>query len=159
MGDVRMKIFHCFCRSGDDGTRDVISRFGGVADCVRHFLRAPGVGGCLRAKASIRCLDWHDGGVLDVAPLLGALCLETRLAPRCSPSVSATVLFLIISGAMYVHRRCIQDGAFSERIASCHSSFTFYQAIRMDGASTRETLWKLLVFGALCQFRIGSFEL
>ena len=53
---------------------------------VRHAPCFLGVGGYLRAKASIRFLDWHNGGVLGVVSLLGALCLEPRLGSSLLPS-------------------------------------------------------------------------
>ncbi|XBH69619.1 hypothetical protein VPH35_097444 [Triticum aestivum] len=89
--DARMKILHGFRRAGGDGTRGCHSppwrRRHGVLvtslTCLELWL-SPG--------ESLDRLDRHNGGVFDVVPLLGALCLETWPAPRSSPPVFAAVL-------------------------------------------------------------------
>ena len=100
---------------------------GGVAEGIRHLPRSYGIGCCLQAKALIRS-DRHDGGVLDVVPLLRASCLETwpgssllSSGVRCGP-------ILIIGGAMHGRRRCVQDGVFlgSDQVLpfTCHFLFS-----------------------------------
>jgi hypothetical protein len=92
-------------------------------------------------------LDQHDDSVPDVIPLLGASHLVTRLG--------VPIAFLWCSLLSRVDhrgrnvRRCqeFQDNvAFLGPTKSCHLLDTFL-ASRLDGASTKRVLLKLLFFG------------
>ena len=87
-------------------------------------------------------LDWRDGGVLDVAPLMGASCLETWLG--CSMLHFSGVRRgsrLISRGAMYAIAGESKTAPFSGPTKSRHLP------LLCNGASTMGVQLEMLIFG------------
>jgi hypothetical protein len=116
----------------------VVPLLGGIAMVCQHLPRSLCVLVAVSGRKPRSELDRHDGGVLDVAPLLGASCLETRLGGSCcSPPMIATVQ------DSAPEAQCTSSGesktvTFSVLAESRHPLATSFTTSRVDGASTRE---------------------
>ena len=102
----------------------VIPLLGGVAEVFLTFFSLGWSWWLSLGESLDSVLDRHDGGVLGVVPLLGASCLEAWLGSSLLSSGVHRRPLLILSGAMYGRRRCVQDVDFlgSDQVlpSTCH---------------------------------------
>jgi hypothetical protein len=88
-------------------------------------------------------LDRHDGGILNVTPLLGVSCLETWLgSPLFSVLQCSPLSKVDLQGCYACHSWRVQDDDFSGPTKFRHLS-------PLDGALTRRVFLKLFFFGGV----------